>query len=249
MVFTRDARAVYELVTRLGAIKGWTSHAEIHRQTGVAASTLARWKQGGGGRTDWFQRFEEKYPLPDGLLLDVYEGRLTPDEVVAKYRPEVARETPTQSDFRTGPDADLDRARDLEGHAAMSAVLVEALESAKTVGKSIGKLGLTDHDITTVQPKPEFLVDDAHGRLTVIDLTGPKWDPEGGPKIIQQLVGRQAMWRRRGVERVILFTVVDWPWEPIDQLAEYGIEYAAAQERLEQLLLEGAQAGADPHPF
>lgn len=226
----KNPRAVHELVMRLGAAKGWTSHAAIHRETGVAASTLARWKKGGGGRTDWFDGFEEAYPLPRGTLLDVYEGRRTPDEVVAHMRHDEYEWDGV--DLRSGADLAADERTAIRNYV-QSDVLDQAMAMGAMLGRTVERLGLKELPVDDVRPPADLLVVGSDGRTTSIEAKAGKFQ---GDQQVQQIVGLHTMWENQGVQRMILFTAVDWPREAVEELAKYGIEYVSSPTHLEVLL-------------
>lgn len=96
--------AVYRVIREVADMRGWSSHNQIYRATGVYTGTLDRWREGGGNKTTWFARFEQAAGLPTGLINKVYEQRMTPDEALATIR---------QAD-EPAPPADVDEDLDAD---------------------------------------------------------------------------------------------------------------------------------------
>lgn len=223
--------AVYDVVSRLAVTRGWSDHSKIHRATGIDRGTLTRWRDGGGGRTDWFERFEDAYPLPRGTLLDVYKKRRTPDEVVEAHAhpPEF-----TAVDYRAGAEGSGAPSA-AESEAARLDQLREAVATAHAiVGRTLGRLGLDDATAEVSRP-PDFLVQTRSEETIAIEV---RIDPARSvtSKGVEDLLGHKLRWSTEGIDRMVVFTIYDWPPEVVDDLKRFGIEYAGSQEQLEQLL-------------
>lgn len=75
-------RRVYRLIAALSEERGWTSRLEIQKHTGIDRGTLARWRDGGGRKTDWFEKAETAFDLEEGTLARVRAGELSVEEVL-----------------------------------------------------------------------------------------------------------------------------------------------------------------------
>lgn len=76
-------RRVYRLITALSEQRGWTSRLAIQQNTGIDRGTLARWRDGGGRKTDWFEKAERALELEPGTLARVRAGELDPEDLLA----------------------------------------------------------------------------------------------------------------------------------------------------------------------
>lgn len=133
-----DNRRVARLVVALAEREDLNSYVAIQKKKGIDRTTLARWRDGKGRRTDWFKGAEEAFDLEPGTLHRIREGQLGVEEVLANWDRAHDRD-PGSVSFRSGDPGNDASSQLVDQHAEDRAAHEAELE--KLVQSQIRKLG------------------------------------------------------------------------------------------------------------
>lgn len=139
---TQGLQELTRLVQLLGARAGLTSWTAIADATGVATTTLGRWRKGeGGGRGDAIKRIAETFDdVSEATLVEVREGLLTADEALRQI---VGRRESPQAAGRTGLD---------DGEAIVSAGMAEIAKQLAEQEETVRKVLVNKLRSAGIQP-------------------------------------------------------------------------------------------------